>query len=168
MKSIFIQLLFSLGIIFLCLGCNTRKKSIEKERLVTVTDTLYKRDSIFITRDKVLLLPTVNTAVIPNPCDSMGKLKVVEKVIRIPYGKVEIKSEGNNLIAKVNTDSIASVIEKQYRERDKKHLHEIAELEKEKKQLKVTPFNWWQLGGTISLLVNVFFILCYVNKKFTV
>lgn len=141
------------------ISCSTRKKVIEKEKVVKIYDTLYKRDSVFIAKDKIIMLPSINTEVISNPCDSLGNLKVIEKVIKIPYGQVKISSDGNNLITKVNTDSISSVIEKQYEIRNEKQLKKISELEKENKTLKVTPFNWWKVGCIVSLMVNVVFVL---------
>lgn len=141
------------------ISCSTRKKVLEKEKVVKIYDTLYKRDSIFITKDKIIMLPSANTEVISKPCDSLGNLKVIEKIIKIPYGQVKIISDGNNLITKVNTDSISYIYEKQYEIRNEKQLKKISELEKENKTLKVTPFNWWRVGCIISLMVNVVFVL---------
>jgi hypothetical protein len=146
-------------------SCSSRKKSVEKERIITVYDTILKRDSVFVDKLKIVTLPSVNTEVISNPCDSVGNLKVIEKVIRIPYGSVEIKSDGNNLIAKVNTDSISSVYENHYKERNEKQLHQISKLEKENTTLKIIPFNWWKLVGIISLIANILLVGIIVKNK---
>lgn len=160
-------ILFLLILFFSLLSCSTNKKSIEKERIVTVYDTFLKRDSIFITKDKVILLPTVNTEVISNPCDSTGNLKIIEKVIRIPYiGNVVVKSDGNNLVAKVNTDSIISVVEKEYNSHNENQFHQISTQSKETSILKVVPFNWWMVGCIASLVVNGILIFLYVKNKF--
>jgi hypothetical protein len=155
-----------LFILLFSISCSTRKKVLEKEKVVKIYDTLYKRDSVFIAKDKIIMLPSVNTEVISKPCDSLGNLKVIEKIIRIPYGQVKISSDGNNLITKVNTDSISSVVEKQHETRNEKQLKKISELEKENKTLKVTPFNWWKVGCIISLMVNVVFVFLLLKNKF--
>lgn len=64
---------------------------------------------------------------------------------------MEIKSKRNNLVAKVNTDNISSVFEKQYKKWNEKQLQQVYNLGKEK-PLKVTPFNW---SFIISLVINM-------------
>lgn len=162
--QIILLLLFS-SLLLTCFSCSTKNKSVIKEHILYKSDTIFIRDSISFIKEKIILLPTVNSEVISNPCDSLGNLKTIEKVIPIPYGKVEIRSEGNNLVAKVNTDSISSVYEKQYHNRNEKQLRQISELQKEIEKLKITPFNWWRVIGIISLVVNaVLIFIILINK----
>ncbi|TWP31816.1 hypothetical protein ETU08_00325 [Apibacter muscae] len=115
-------------------------------------------------REKIVLLPSINTDVINSPCDSTGKLKVIERTIKIPYGEVKVNSNGDNLKIQVNTDSISSLYEKVYRERNSSQLTEINELRIENEKLKITPFNWWKWIGYLSIGLNIVLILKYLIK----
>jgi hypothetical protein len=154
-----------LFILLFSISCSTRKKVIEKEKVVKIYDTLYKRDSVFIAKDKIIMLPSVNTEVISNPCDSLGNLKVIEKVIKIPCGQVKITSDGNNLITKVNTDSINSIYEKQYKQRNERQIQQITDLQKEVTQLKVTTFSWWKLVSLISISMIIVLAGIIIKNK---
>ncbi|TWP31162.1 hypothetical protein ETU09_00090 [Apibacter muscae] len=157
-----------LGVIFFFLffSCNTRKKTVTKESVKTIHDTLIKRDSIIVEREKVILLPSINTDVISSPCDSIGKLKVIERIIKIPYGEVKVNTKGDNLKIQVKTDSISSLYEKVYRERNSSQLTEINELRIENEKLKITPFNWWKWIGWISIGFNFIFIGILIKNRF--
>lgn len=165
MKIINIILLISLASVFLCMSisCTTRKKSVEKQRTVTVYDTLFKRDSIFITKDKVILLPTVNTEVITNPCNESGKLKPIYENIKFPYGSLEIKSDGDNLIAKIKTDSINSVYQNQYRERNEKQFSHIFTLEKEIDKITKERKEWKNIA-ICFIMISVLLSFSLIGK----
>lgn len=159
-------ILFFLVIFFSLFSCSTRKKTTEKERIRIEKDTVFIKDSIYIYRNRTVTPPSVNTEVIPNPCDSLGKLKDFNKTIKFPGGIANLKSEDGNIKAQINTDSISSVTEKQYQERNDKQIQQISELQKENTTLKITPFNWWFWGCIVSLVVNGILIFLYIKKKF--
>ena len=142
--------------ILLLSGCSVRKKITEKERIRIERDTILIHDSIYITKDKIILLPSVNTEIIQNPCDEYGKLKPILENIKFPYGTVNINSENGSLKVKVNTDSINSVYQNQYRERNDKQVQKITDLQKEITQLNnVTCSYMWKPIGIISICVNI-------------
>ena len=152
---------------FLLFSCTTRKKTTEKERIVYERDTVYKRDSIFTEREKLIVLPSVNSGIISRPCDESGQLKPVNEIIQFPYGNVQVNSDtAGNLKVQVNTDSISSVYELQYKERNEKQVHEISELQKELSKEKITPFSIWKWVACISIIINLFLLLFIVIKKY--
>lgn len=56
-----------------------------------------------------------DTLTIYNPCDSSGLLTRFYSKLTVPQGKVIIRSDGNNISATVNLDSMQQVYEENYR-----------------------------------------------------
>ncbi|TWP28819.1 hypothetical protein ETU08_08215 [Apibacter muscae] len=153
--------LFLVIMLFFFFSCNTRKKTVTKESIKTIHDTLIKRDSIFIEREKVIYLPSSNSSVIPNPCNEKGKLNPINENIKTPFGNVHVSSdEKGNLKIKATTDSIQSVYEKQYHDQNKKQLQRITELERESRNKEYIPFYGWVLFIS-SVFLNIILIKRY-------
>lgn len=161
----YILLFWSFILVLVLTSCSTRKKVLQKDHRLVIHDTFIKKDSIYVVKEKISILPSVNTDIIANPCDSTGRLQVFKKVIPFPFGRVELTSENNNILAKVNTDSINSVFQKQYEERHKKQIDRISELEKVNQTLKNTPFNWWKIGCLASLFLHLIAIFYLVKNN---
>lgn len=100
------KLLFIFAIFLV--GCKT-PQAITVYKDVVKTDTLSKVV-------KITSFATVHdTLTIDNPCDSSGILTTFYSKIRVPQGKVVVRSVQGKIQATVDIDSIASVYEEKYR-----------------------------------------------------
>jgi hypothetical protein len=82
---------------------------------VTVTKEVIRIDTV---RDYKVITKydaVHDTITIENPCDSSGILTSFYSRIRIPQGRVVVRSVRGNIQATVNIDSIESVYENKYR-----------------------------------------------------
>lgn len=110
MKKI-ILLIIALIIAILAVSCKPTKVVTvvsEKIRIDTIRDykVITKYNSVH------------DTLTIDNPCDSLGILTTFYSKITLPQGKVIIRSYRGKIQATVNIDSIASVYEKKYRNKE--------------------------------------------------
>jgi PBP1b-binding outer membrane lipoprotein LpoB len=100
------KLLFIFAIFLV--GCKT-PQTITVYKYVVKTDTL----------SKVVKITSFNTVhdtlTIDNPCDSSGILTSFYSKIRVPQGKVIVRSVRGKIEATVDLDSIAQVYEEKYR-----------------------------------------------------
>ena len=100
------KLLFIFAIFLV--GCKT-PQAITVYKDVVKTDTLSKVV-------KITSFATVHdTLTIDNPCDSSGILTSFYSKIRVPQGKVIVRSVRGKIEATVDLDSIAQVYEEKYR-----------------------------------------------------
>lgn len=100
------KLLFIFAIFLV--GCKT-PQAITVYKDVVKTDTLSKVV-------KITSFATVHdTLTIDNPCDSSGILTSFYSKIRVPQGKVIVRSVRGKIEAIVDLDSIAQVYEEKYR-----------------------------------------------------
>ena len=93
MKKLLILLLF--------FGCASKKTVTEIKEVV-------KRDSIFITNDRYITKQINDTITIKAPCDSLGRLKDFDRVIKSNSVKVGLKSIKGNIQATINIDSLVN------------------------------------------------------------
>lgn len=163
MKSIS-KILFLFILLLLLLGCSASKKKTDKERIRIIKDTILIHDSIYITKNKIILLPSVNTEIIQNPCDEYGKLKPILENIKFPYGSVNINSENGNLKVQVNTDSINSVYQNQYVARYNKQVQKITDLQKEITKTTRERSIWKYIAVFFILISMLLFLL--INGKY--
>ena len=100
------KLLFIFAIFLV--GCKT-PQALTVYKDVVKTDTLSKVV-------KITSFATVHdTLTIDNPCDSSGILTSFYSKIRVPQGKVIVRSVRGKIEATVDLDSIAQVYEEKYR-----------------------------------------------------
>ncbi len=100
--------------ILLAIGFTSCKPS----KVITITKETLRVDTI---RDyKVITKYNAvhDTLIIDNPCDSLGLLNSFYSKIVIPQGRVIIRSYRGKIQATINIDSIASVYEKKYRNKE--------------------------------------------------
>ena len=100
--------LFILSCIISCKPSKVNTIVSEKIRIDTIRD--YK----VITKYNAIH----DTLTIENPCDSLGILTTFYSKITLPQGKVIIRSYKGSIKATVDIDSIASVYEKKYRNKE--------------------------------------------------
>jgi hypothetical protein len=105
------RILTILFILFAIISCKPSKVTTivsEKIRIDTIRDykviTLY--DAIH------------DTLTIDNPCDSLGILKTFYSKITLPQGKVIIRSYKGRIQATINIDSLKSIYESKYRNKE--------------------------------------------------
>jgi hypothetical protein len=94
--------------IFLIASCKPLQNATVIKEVIRI-DTV--RDYKVITKFNAIH----DTLTIENPCDSSGILTSFYSRIRIPQGKVVVRSVQGNIQATVDIDSIESVYEKKYR-----------------------------------------------------
>jgi hypothetical protein len=94
--------------IFLIASCKPLQNATVTKEIVRI-DTV--RDYKVITKFSAVH----DTLTIENPCDSSGILTNFYSRIRIPQGKVVVRSVQGKIQATVDIDSIESVYEKKYR-----------------------------------------------------
>lgn len=110
MKKI-ILLIIALIIAILAVSCKPLQTVTVTKETVRI-DTI--RDYKVITKYNAIH----DTLTIDNPCDSLGILTTFYSKITLPQGKVIIRSYRGKIQATVNIDSIASVYEKKYRNKE--------------------------------------------------
>lgn len=104
------NLKYLLGILSICLmfSCKPLQNVTTTKEVVRI-DTV--RDYKVITKFNAIH----DTLTIENPCDSSGILTSFYSRIRLPQGKVIVRSVKGKIQATVNIDSIAQVYENKYR-----------------------------------------------------
>lgn len=92
--------------------------SCKPSKVVTVVSEKIRIDTIRDYRLEVKYNAVHDTLTIDNPCDSAGILTTFYSKITLPQGKVIIRSYRGKIQATVNIDSIRSVYEKKYRNKE--------------------------------------------------
>lgn len=128
-------ILFLILMLFLFIGCRTKKEIIETHS----TDTIYKSEVITIEK------PQLSEIIFDNPCDSLGILKPIFYTYTTDNVKATLKSIDNSLKLEINLDSIKESAIKDYK----------SSVKEEKKETPA-PYipNWIKKILGISLLLN--------------
>tara|TARA_B100000809_G_C15106092_1_gene518822 strand:+ start:1532 stop:1984 length:453 start_codon:yes stop_codon:yes gene_type:complete len=127
-------------------GCSVRKSVVEyKERVV--------RDTISIYKERLVTKQIIDTLLIENPCDSVGKLKQFEKEIKTEKAQITLKSVNGKIEVAVNLDSIINQKEKEFIASYKKEV-EIKKVEIVRYKFPL----WLILTALLSIILNLFFI----------
>lgn len=92
--------------------------SCKPSKVVTVVSEKIRIDTIRDYRLEVKYNAVHDTLIIDNPCDSLGILTTFYSKITLPQGKIIIRSYKGKIQATVNIDSIRSVYEKKYRNKE--------------------------------------------------
>ena len=140
-------LLFSILIVSSCKPSKVTTIVSEKIRIDTIRD--YK----VITKYNAIH----DTLTIENPCDSLGILTTFYSKITLPQGKVIIRSYKGSIKATIDIDSIASVYEKKYRNKETSNVTNSS---------KIVTRNIIPSWAVITILIESLIIVGYLYFKF--
>lgn len=98
-----------------------------------------------------------DTLTIYNPCDSSGILTRFYSKLIVPQGKVIIRSDGNNISATINLDSMQQVYEENYRNSQVKWIEY-----RDKEVIKYRVPTW----VIILLLIEALMLIAWLYLKF--
>ena len=140
-------LLFSILIVSSCKPSKVTTIVSEKIRIDTIRD--YK----VITKYNAIH----DTLTIENPCDSLGILTTFYSKITLPQGKVIIRSYKGSIKATIDIDSIASVYEKKYRNKETSNVTNSS---------KIVTRNIIPSWAIITILIESLIIVGYLYFKF--
>ena len=140
-------LLFSILIVSSCKPSKVTTIVSEKIRIDTIRD--YK----VITKYNAIH----DTLIIDNPCDSLGILTTFYSKITLPQGKVIIRSYKGKIKATIDIDSIASVYEKKYRNKETSNVTNSS---------KIVTRNIIPSWAVITILIESLIIVGYMYFKF--
>ena len=130
--------------IILILFANCRSKKV-----VTEYKEVVKRDSIFITKEKLVVKRFTDTLTIKKPCDSVGNLKPFKRTFVLPQGKISLQGSNNQIQAKIDLKGYESTIEKKYKTIYDKKVSELSSKEVKYK----TPFYHWLIHVLCALVI---------------
>ena len=139
MKS---KLFFFSIILILFANCRTKKVVTEYKEIV-------KRDSIFVTKEKLVVKRFTDTLTIKKPCDSVGNLKPFKRTFVLPQGKISLQGSNNQIEAKIDLKGYESTIEKKYKTIYDKKVSEFSSKEVKYK----TPFYHWFIHVLCALVI---------------
>lgn len=140
------KLFFFIIILTLAYGCRTTK-TVFKDKEIVVKDT------VTITKDRIITKEVNKTLIVEQPCDSLGQLKDFDKEIQTDVLKVSLKSVKGSIKVKVNLDSIKQIWEKEY----KSNFKSKKEIVKEKIVITKTPI--WSWVYIISSTIIIFLLI---------
>ena len=140
-------LLFSILIVSSCKPSKVTTIVSEKIRIDTIRD--YK----VITKYNAIH----DTLTIENPCDSLGILTTFYSKITLPQGKVIIRSYKGSIKATIDIDSIASVYEKKYRNKETSNVTNSS---------KIVTRNIIPSWAIITILIESLIIGAYLYFKY--
>lgn len=126
-----------------------------------LTNTVSTRIQIDTLRDTTIITKfqaVHDTLTIDNPCDSSGILTTFYSKIRIPQGQVIIRSVRGKIQATVNIDSIESVYEKKYRNK------ETSNVTNSSKIVTKTEYPAWLIT---AFIFEILIILGYIYLRIT-
>lgn len=121
-----------------------------------LTNTVSEKIRIDTVRDYKLEIrynAVHDTLEIENPCDSLGILKTFYSKITLPQGKVIIRSYKGKIQATINIDSIRSVYENKYRNKETSNVTASTKI-----VTKVTYPSWL----IVSFIFETLIILGYI------
>ena len=142
-----LTILFILSCIISCKHSKVITNVSEKIRIDTIRD--YK----VITKYNAIH----DTLTIENPCDSLGILTTFYSKITLPQGKVIIRSYKGSIKATIDIDSIASVYEKKYRNKETSNVSNSS---------KIVTRNIIPSWAIITILIESLIIVGYLYFKF--
>jgi hypothetical protein len=142
-----ILIIFALIIVASCKSTKLTNTISEKVRIDTVLNirTVERYNAVH------------DTLTIDNPCDSLGLLKSFYSKLVLPQGKIIIRSYRGKIQATVNIDSIRSVYESKYRNRQN------SDVKLFEKIVTKTVYPSWLI---VSLIFESLIILGYLYYKF--
>ena len=130
--------------IILILFANCRSKKV-----VTEYKEIVKRDSIFVTKEKLVVKRFTDTLTIKKPCDSVGNLKPFKRTFVLPQGKILLQGKNNQIQAKIDLKGYESTIERKYKTIYDKKVSELSS-----KEVKYrTPFYHWLIHVLCALVI---------------
>lgn len=131
-------------------SCGAKKTITEyKEKIV--------KDSIYITKDRVIVERVLDSIVIDSPCDSLGNLKPFKRTLIIPQGKIDLYSENGNINSNIDLKGYEKVLEKRYQLMYEK---KVSEIESKSVSYK-TPLWMW-----LTIILETIIIILLVKLKF--
>jgi len=130
--------------IILILFANCRSKKV-----VTKYKEVVKRDSIFVTKEKLVVKRFTDTLTIKKPCDSVGNLKPFKRTFVLPQGKISLQGSNNQIEAKIDLKGYESTIERKYKTIYDKKVSELSSKEVKYK----TPFYHWFIHVLCALVI---------------
>ena len=139
MKS---KLFFFSIILIVFANCRTQKVVTEYKEVV-------KRDSIFVTKKKLVVKRFTDTLTINKPCDSIGNLKPFKRTFVVPQGKISLQGVNNQIQAKIDLKGYENTIEKKYKTIYDKKISELSSKEVKYK----TPFYHWFIHVLCALVI---------------
>ena len=139
MKS---KLFFFSIILIVFANCRTQKVVTEYKEVV-------KRDSIFVTKEKLVVKRFTDTLTIKKPCDSVGNLKPFKRTFVLPQGKISLQGANNKIQAKIDLKGYESTIERKYKTIYDKKVSELSSKEVKYK----TPFYHWFIHVLCALVI---------------
>jgi len=139
MKS---KLFFFSIILILFANCRTQKVVTEYKEVV-------KRDSIFVTKEKLVVKRFTDTLTIEKACDSVGNLKAFKRTFIVPQGKISLQGVNNQIQAKIDLKGYENTIERKYKTIYDKKVSELSSKEVKYK----TPFYHWIIHVLCALVI---------------
>ena len=130
--------------IILIVFANCRSKKV-----VTQYKEVVKRDSIFVTKEKLVVKRFTDTLTIKKPCDSVGNLKAFKRTFVLPQGKISLQGSNNQIQAKIDLKGYESTIERKYKTIYDKKVSELSSKEVKYK----TPFYHWLIHVLCALVI---------------
>lgn len=155
-----ILLIIALIIAIIAASCKTTKSTASVSERIQI-DTI--RDTTVIVKFHAVH----DTLTIDNPCDSTGILTTFYSKIRIPQGKIIIRSLRGKIQATVNIDSIESVYKNMYKSNVKSDVTNI------QKTVTKTEYPSWLVTALIFetliilgyIYLKVFYPVTYLRRK---
>ena len=136
------KLFFFSIILIVFANCRTQKVVTEYKEVV-------KRDSIFVTKEKLVVKRFTDTLTIKKPCDSVGNLKPFKRTFIVPQGKISLQGANNQIQAKIDLKGYENTIEKKYKTIYDKKVSELSSKEVKYK----TPFYHWFIHVLCALVI---------------
>ena len=136
------KLFFFSIILIVFANCRTQKIVTEYKEVVI-------RDSIFVTKEKLVVKRFTDTLTIKKPCDSVGNLKPFKRTFVLPQGKISLQGSNNQIQAKIDLKGYESTIEKKYKTIYDKKVSELSSKEVKYK----TPFYHWIIHVLCALVI---------------
>ena len=130
--------------IILIVFANCRSKKV-----VTQYKEVIKRDSIFVTKEKLVVEKFTDTLRIEKACDSLGNLKPFKRTFVLPQGQISLQGANNQIQAKIDLKGYESTIEKKYKTIYAKKVSELSSKEIKYK----TPFYHWIIHILCALAI---------------
>jgi hypothetical protein len=139
-RLFFFTLLFSV----ILTGCVAKKTTTEYKEII-------KTDSIYITKNTVIVERVLDSILIESPCDSLGNLKPFSKSLVLPQGKIKLFNDNGAIAHKIDLKAYEKTLETKYKLKYDKEVSKI------KKSIVIyrTPFWVWIVMLIEGLMIFV-------------
>jgi hypothetical protein len=131
--------------------------SCKPSKVITITSEKIRIDTIRDYKLEIRYNAVHDTLTIDNPCDSLGILKTFYSKITLPQGKVIIRSYKGKIQATINIDSLKSVYESKYRNKETSDVTNLS---------KIVTRNIIPSWAIITILIESLIIVGYLYFKF--